>query len=185
MISFIRRGSRLTKPEILKRTERESLQRSHFFKTSLKKLGPLANQIAGKTVDEAIVQMRFSKKKAAKEVLEHLQHAKNVAMVRHRMGLGERVDAKTPLGVPITTDEASKIREGGDGPVVIETKEGKRKLLDDKSEIYIDQAWVGRGPYDLEPEFRARGRVNMLRKPYTSTSDRSHLLLLSREVACR
>jgi len=35
-------------------------------------------------------------------------------------------------------------------------------------EMYVSQAWVGRGEYDLELSHRARGRIDKLMKPYTS-----------------
>src|SRR5690606_1446949 len=55
----IRRRGRLSKAVQIMRTERESLNKSHWFKTSVKKLAPLARQITGKNIDEAIAQMRF------------------------------------------------------------------------------------------------------------------------------
>ncbi|KAI9780659.1 MAG: 54S ribosomal protein L22, mitochondrial [Geoglossum umbratile] len=151
VIHSIRSRWRLSKTATLKRTEREVLAKSHFFKTSVKKLGPLARQIAGKTVDDAIVQMRFSKKRAAKEVLEHLKYARDQAIVKRGMGLGS-VDG--------TKGE----------PVQIRLRDGKKKIISDRTQIYIDQAWVGRGPYGKEPEYRARGVVNMLRPPQTNLS---------------
>lgn len=150
VIKDIRRRGRVTRKEWIKKNERESLSKSHFLKTSVKKLGPLARQIAGKTIEDALVQMRFSKKKAAWDVRKHLQHARNVAIVRRGMGLGK------------TTKEDAE-------PVQIVTKEGKRRKVTDRTGIYIEQAWVGRGPYGREPEYRARGQVNMLRPPVTST----------------
>jgi len=69
------------------RTERSHLSKSPFFKTSLKKLGPLARQIAGKSIDEAIMQMRFSTKKAARDVHKHLIQARNEAVAIRGMGL--------------------------------------------------------------------------------------------------
>ncbi|KAI9751348.1 MAG: 54S ribosomal protein L22, mitochondrial [Lichina confinis] len=151
LIREVRRRGRLSRTQKLKRTERECLSKSHFIKTSVKKLGPLARQISGKSVEDAIVQMQFSKKKAAKSVREHLEHARNEAIVRRGMGLGE-VDGKK------------------EEPVQIETKDGRRRTVTDQTGMYIDQAWVGRGPYGREPEFRARGRVNILRPPVTSIS---------------
>ncbi|KAL2071701.1 hypothetical protein VTL71DRAFT_12936 [Oculimacula yallundae] len=71
VIRDIHKRGRLTKTQRLKREERVLLSKSHDFKTSVKKLVPLAKQIAGKTVEEAIVQMRFSKKKAAQDVKAH------------------------------------------------------------------------------------------------------------------
>ncbi|KAI9887176.1 MAG: 54S ribosomal protein L22, mitochondrial [Watsoniomyces obsoletus] len=151
VIRDIRRRGRRSRTEKLKMTERECLSKSHFIKTSVKKLGPLARQIAGKTVDDAIVQMRFSKKKAAKEVKEHLEHARNEAIVRRGMSLGETNGTKGE-------------------PVKIETKEGRRRTVTDRTNLYIDQAWVGRGPYGSEVEPRAMGRTNILRPPSTSIS---------------
>lgn len=149
LIRDIRRRGRLSRTQKLKRTERESLAKSQFIKTSVKKLGALARQIAGKPVEEAIVQMRFSKKKAAKDIREHLEHARNEAIVRRGMGLGEANGTK------------------GD-PVEIETKDGRRRKVEDRTGMYVDQAWVGRGSYSPEIEWRARGRANVLRHPKTS-----------------
>ncbi|KAI9817047.1 MAG: 54S ribosomal protein L22, mitochondrial [Thelocarpon impressellum] len=150
VIREIRGRGRLSKTERIRRTERQSLSKSHFLKTSVKKLGPLARQIAGKTVDDALVQMRFSKKKAAKEVKELLEHARNEAIVKRGMALG-----------PLSPQSE---------PVKIVTKEGKKRLVRDRSELYIDQAWVGRGTYGRDLDHRARGQINILRPPTTSIS---------------
>lgn len=80
-----RRRGRLTKRERIMQIEKAHTAKSHFFKTSLKKLGPLARQIAGKNIEEAIVQMRFSVKKAARDVLGHLNQAKNEAILKRSM----------------------------------------------------------------------------------------------------
>ena len=77
----------MTKEMQIARTERKHLAKSHFFKTSMKKLAPLPRQIPGKSVDEAILQMRFSKKKVAAEVQEHLIQARNEAITVRGMGL--------------------------------------------------------------------------------------------------
>jgi ribosomal protein L22 len=151
VIREIRKRGRISKEVQIKRTERESMSKSHWFKTSVKKLGPLARQIAGKPLDEAILQMRFSKKKAAKDVLGHLEHAKNVAMVRAGMGLG------APAG---TSAE----------PVTVTFKSGERKKITDPTSIYIQQAWVNRGPYGFGMDHRARGQINKLRPPATGIS---------------
>lgn len=145
----IRKRGRIPKPIQIQRSERESLSKSHWFKTSVKKLGPLARQIAGKNIDEAILQMRFSKKQAAQDVLGHLEHAKNVAMVRAGMGLGSSEPIK-----PITVTLAS----------------GERKRIEDPTAIYIQQAWVNRGPYGYDMDHRARGQINTLRPPSTGLS---------------
>ncbi|KAF7719717.1 Uncharacterized protein PECH_008903 [Penicillium ucsense] len=149
--SQIRKRGRVSKEVQIKRTERESLSKSHWFKTSVKKLGPLARQIAGKPLDEAILQMRFSKKKAAKDVLGHLEHAKNVATVRAGMGLG------LPTG---TSAE----------PVTVTLKSGERKKITDPTSIYVQQAWVNRGPYGFGMDHRARGQINRLRPPTAGLS---------------
>lgn len=137
-----------------------------MLKTSVKKLSPLARQIAGKSVEDAIVQMRFSKKLAAREVLKHLEYARDQAIVRRGMGLGRVVaEGEAAAG----NGEAAKMVE--EKPIVYEDKKGRRKTVRDKTAIYVDQAWVGRGKYEREPEFRGRGRVNTLYKPYTSELD--------------
>jgi len=151
VIREIHKRGRLTRTQILKKQEREILSKSHDFKTSVKKLVPLAKQITGKTIDEAIIQMRFSKKKAAKDVKQHLEHAKNEAIVKRGMGLGAA--------------DGKKIH-----PIRIQTKDGKRVKVEDPTTIYIEQAWVGRGLYTMTPEHRARGAINMLKNPTTSLS---------------
>ncbi|KAJ5155971.1 Ribosomal protein L22 bacterial/chloroplast-type [Penicillium capsulatum] len=148
VVREIRKRGRVPKPVQIKRTERESLSKSHWFKTSVKKLGPLARQIAGKNIDEAILQMRFSKKKAAQDILGHLEHAKNVAVVRAGMGL------------PDAGAEPTK-------PITITLKSGERKKITNPTSIYIEQAWVNRGPYGFGMDHRARGQIHRLRPPVT------------------
>ncbi|PLB45847.1 ribosomal protein L22 [Aspergillus steynii IBT 23096] len=161
VIREIRRRGRISKTEQIMRTERESTSKSHWFKTSVKKLGPLARQIAGKNIDEAMLQMRFSKKKAAKDVLEHLKHAKNVAVVRSGMGLGAEAEAEAEAA-----GAASPSKKG----TTITLKSGERKTITDPTSIYIEQAWVNRGPYGYDYDHRARGQINLMRPPYTSLS---------------
>jgi ribosomal protein L22 len=151
VIRQIRKRGRLTKAQQLKRTERESLTKSSLFRTSTKKLGMLARQIAGKPIEDAIVQMRFSKKLVAQEVRSHLEYARDSAIVRRGLGLGKAED-----------------RTGE--PVQIQLKNGSRKFVNDRTGIYIDQAWVNRGKYGRSPEFRARGKMNILYHPHTSKS---------------
>jgi ribosomal protein L22 len=153
IIQEIRKRGRLTKKEIIMATERESLVKSHWFKTSVKKLSPLARQIAGKNIDEAILQMRFSKKKVAKDVMEHLNLAKNTAIVRHGMGLSKEGG-----------------RESEIKPITVILGDGEKKTITDPTSIYIEQAWVNRGPYDTAPDHRARGKINIMRLPYTGLS---------------
>ena len=150
-IKSIQRRGRLTKDEIIKRTERSFLSRSELFRTSMKKLTPIANQIAGKTLEDAIVQMRFSKKKAAIAVREHLEAARDRAIVRRGMGLGKA--------------------QGTAGPrAIVKTKDGSRLDVKDRTAIYVDQAWVNKGRYGQDINPRARGRIDRLRLPQTSIS---------------
>lgn len=109
---------------------------------------PLAKQIAGKTVEEAIIQMRFSKKKAAKDVRAHLEAAKNEAMVRRGMGLGKGEEAFSRVN--------------------IQTKKGKRVAVEDPTTLYVDQAWCGKGLYSTTPDYRARGQIFMMKNRTTS-----------------
>ena len=148
----IRHRGRLSKSEKILRTERQAMIRSHWFETSLKKLGPLARQIAGKNIDEAIVQMQFSKKKAAKDVLGHLEHARNEAITRWGMGL-------TPEpGDPLAPSD----------PITVTFKNGQRKKITNPTSIYIAQAWVNRGSFTRDQEYRARGQVNIINHPSTA-----------------
>lgn len=179
VIQLVRKGGRLTKEEFIKRTEREHLVKSHEMKTSIKKLGMLARQIAGKPIDEAITQMRFSKKKVAEEILAQLEAARDEAVVMRGMGLGNAApeDAETlnDSSISITGKaegalEKAKGARSKERPIDIQLKNGKRHKVTDRSGIYIDEAWVGRGPYGKLPDYRARGRIYMMRTPWTSLS---------------
>jgi ribosomal protein L22 len=140
VIQQIRKRGELTKAEIIKRTERECVASSAMFKSSTKKLVHLARQIAGKPIDEAIVQMQLSKKRIAQDIMRHLEYSKNLAVVSRGMGLGNAEE-----------------RQGE--PVEIELKDGKRQLITDKTGIYVDQAWVNKGDESITPDYRGRGRV--------------------------
>jgi ribosomal protein L22 len=168
VIQMIKKGGRLTKDQFIKRTEREHLVKSHNMKTSTKKLGMIARQIAGKTIDDAITQMRFSNKKVAQEVLKQLEFARDEAVVMRGMGLGSAAN-RDPEG-PDPESSSSSSSAAPPAPLSIQLKDGKRHTVDDRSKIYIDQAWVGRGPYGQLPDYRARGRVYVMRTPWTSLS---------------
>jgi len=148
VIREIQKRGRLSKAQLLKRQERVLMSRSHDFETSVKKLVPLAKQIAGKTVEEAIVQMRFSKKKVAKDVKEHLEHAKNEAIVRRGMGLGSNDKEFTPTQII--------------------TKDGKRVKVADPTTLYVDQAWCGKGLFGTTMDHRARGQIYVMKNRTTS-----------------
>ncbi|KAI4173861.1 MAG: hypothetical protein LQ346_008322 [Caloplaca aetnensis] len=171
IIRDVRNRGALTKAQKIARTERESLCKSQFHLTSVKKLMPLARQIAGKPVEDAIIQMRFSKKRVAKDVRKHLEYARDEAIVKRGMGLGSVIpEADTVVKVDEGI-EGTKEKGGQDQPwpgMVVEDKKGKRRYVADKSSMYVDEAWVGRGPYGIDYDHRARGRTNMLRPPKTS-----------------
>lgn len=163
VIREIRQRYRLKPAVKILRTERSSLSKSHMLPTSIKKLGHLARQVAGKPVDDAIVQMRFSKKKAARDVLKHLEYARDEAIVRRGMGLG--LVKKEGEGQDARKDGA----RADDRPFVVE-KNGRKRFVRDKTQIYVDQVWVGRGTPGREPDYRARGQMNIMTNPKTSKS---------------
>ncbi|EEH50371.1 uncharacterized protein PADG_06450 [Paracoccidioides brasiliensis Pb18] len=176
VIRSIKRRGRLTRREVIARTERESLSKSHFFKTSVKKLMMVARQIAGKNIDEAILQMRFSAKKVAKDVKAHLEQARDEAIVVHGMGLGkcqapaagiESVAAESGSGGAASSFSSSS-SSSSSTPITIILKNGQRKTITDRTAIYIAQAWVGRGTFGRELDHRARGRIDILKLPHTS-----------------
>lgn len=160
VIRDIRKRGRLTRKQELRRQERELVSKSHNWRTSTKKLMFLARQIQGKPVDEAITQMRFSVKKAAAEVKYHLEHARNEAIVRRGMGLG-------------------KIQGTAGSPINIQTKDGKRLKIEDRTRLYIDQAWVGKGDFGTTPDYRARGNMCFMKNPT------SHITVVLKEEATR
>jgi ribosomal protein L22 len=140
LIQQIRNRGALTKEQQLARTERSCTVPSALFRTSTKKLVHLARQIAGKPIEEAIVQMQLSRKKVAQDIRQHLEYARNLAIVSRGMGLGKV--------------------EGREGEAVeIELKDGKRKIIKDRTGIYVEQAWVNKGEERMTPEYRGRGRV--------------------------
>ena len=179
IIQSITKGGRLSKPEFLMQTEREHTAKSEMMKTSTKKLGMLARQIQGKTLDEAIVQMRFSKKLVAQAVKAHLEAARDEAVVMRGMGLGQVGVEAQASAVAENLNAASKDVSGTQpakavvspsSPMDIQLKDGKRHTVTDTSNIFIEQAWVGRGPYGKLPYYRARGRTYIMHTPWTSLS---------------
>lgn len=146
----------------IKRTEREVRQKSHFLPTSVKKLVHLARQIAGKPVEEALVQMQYSKKKMAREIALQLEIARDRAIVERGMGLGKVKAA--------AEEEGRKAVEGDVAAAVhkIQTKDGKWLEIDDPTRMYVAQAWVERGPWrGMQMSPRARGRADRILKPST------------------
>lgn len=185
VISSLKKHGRLTKAQTIARTERQALYKSQNLPTSVKKLQKVVNQIAGKTVSEALVQLRFSKKKVARDVIKGIEMAQNEAIASRGMGLGSGLVAQKRWEKQRDATDSGKIKditlskeerelakakevERPGKPVIIEMKDGSKKLVRDPTEIYIDQAWVGKGGMWKSPEFRARGMVNLLRHRTTS-----------------
>ncbi|KAI4218317.1 MAG: hypothetical protein LQ349_008766 [Xanthoria aureola] len=175
IIRNVRNRGQLTKAQRLARTERESLSKSPFYPTSVKKLMPLARQIAGKPIEEAIVQMRFSKKKVARDVKKHLEFARDKAIVERGMGIGAATaEYNRAAGIDESDGAAEDDASQGDHRpgMVVEDKKGKRRFVSDTSSIYVDEAWVGRGSYGRDYDYRARGATYLLRPPETSITVR-------------
>lgn len=143
----------LTKAERIKMTEKEHLSKSPMLATSTKRLVHLSRQIVGKTVDDAIAQMRFSKKKMAREVRWQLELARDSAITQNGMGLGA-ADGKV----------FQKPRQ-------IQTKDGRWVQVKDPTALYVDQSWVGKGKWiGQRILYHARGRSSMSWKPSTTIS---------------
>ncbi|KAH9995694.1 ribosomal protein L22 [Xylariaceae sp. FL0662B] len=150
---MVRAGGKLTREQRLRLTEKETTSASPFLPTSTKKLVHLSHQIAGKTVDDAITQMRFSKKKMAREVKWQLEEARAKAIASRGMGLGA-VNGETL-----------------DQPRKIQTKDGRWIEISDPTTMYVDQSWVNRGPYRAaRVNYHARGRMSLMWRPTASIS---------------
>ncbi len=188
LIRQVHRGtdpfSREPRAAVIARTERQVTSKSPWLPTSTKKLVHLAHQIQGKTVADALVQMRFSKKKMAQEVGYQLEIARDLAVVERGMGLGRA--AAAAAAAEGAADEALGIKGSPDGKTVeILTKDGKWVKVDDPTRMYIAEAWVNRGPLRGKiPDYRARGRMNIKKRPTTSKLFILLLLCLSFWLAC-
>ncbi len=137
-IRDIRGRHRLSKSDKIDRTERYFTAKSPFVKSSVKKLGGLARQIAGKPLDEAMIQMRFSRKKAAQDVLKHLKFARDKAVVSKEMGLGKDIGK----GIEVPPPKGLEAELEKKGKILVQDRDGKKRVVKDRSAIYVDQAWV-------------------------------------------
>lgn len=156
VIQMVRNNGQLTRDERIKMTERELVHKSHLLPTSLKKLVMLSRQIAGKPVDEAITQMKWSKKKMSAEIKYYLEEARDLAVAQRGMGLGKVNGESLPK------------------PRKIKTKDGKWVEIADPTRIYVAQSWVGRGPWrGKELDYKGRGRHGLIKHPSTSWSPSS------------
>ena len=111
-----------------------------------------------------MIQIRFSRKKADQDVLKHLKYVRDQAVVAKEMGLGKGIGEGVKKPEP--TGLEAKLKK--EGRVVVEDKKGKRRTVTDRSSIYVDEAWVGRGKYEFGIDRRARGASYRLHIPYTS-----------------
>ncbi|KAK0644283.1 ribosomal protein L22/L17 [Cercophora newfieldiana] len=146
--------------EKIARTERALRSKSPFLATSVKKLVMLARQVQGKTLEDALVQMRYSKKKMAKEVRIQLELARDLAIAERGMGLGGKKKVEGEDG----KEEKKEV-------VKIQTKDGKHLQIDDPTRMYVAEAWVGRGPWRGRRVYHhGRGRMSLQKSPSTSIS---------------
>ncbi|RHZ81075.1 hypothetical protein Glove_124g10 [Diversispora epigaea] len=105
--------TRLGIPTEAKKKKYEHRYSTMNFRISPRKLRFLANQIAGKYINEAIEQMEFSHKRASRKIMNSLITARDHAW-RYKMMPPE--------------------------------------------EVYIEQAFVGKGFYRKKPDYKPRGR---------------------------
>ncbi|KAI1633348.1 ribosomal protein L22 [Biscogniauxia mediterranea] len=151
VMQMVRADGQLTKEERIKQSEKQLVHKSPNLATSYKKLNKLSHQIVGKTLEDAITQMRYSKKKMAKEIKGQLEQARDMAIVSRGMGLG------VPNGEVLKT------------PKKIQTKDGEWLEVQDPTQMYIDESWVNKGPYlRARYQYHARGRISIMWKPSTS-----------------
>ncbi|KAI2640043.1 ribosomal protein L22/L17 [Xylaria nigripes] len=148
IMQMVRADGKMTKAERIMMMEKEVTNKSDLIPTSTKKLVHLSHQIAGKTVDEAITQMRFSKKKMAREVKYYLELARDTAIAGHGMGLG------------VHNGELLKKERK------IVTRDGKKVSVADPTRLYVDQSWVTKGPpRGMRILFHSRGRASQAFRP--------------------
>ncbi|OLL22433.1 54S ribosomal protein L22, mitochondrial [Neolecta irregularis DAH-3] len=102
--------------------EKTVTHKSVFLRTSVKKLGNLARQIAGQNLNQAITQMEFSHKRVANDIAIILKQARSAGITQN----------------DLTT-----------------------------TEMFIDQAWVGRGSFLKNKWPVGRGQANLRRSPTT------------------
>lgn len=147
IMQMARTNGKLSKQEHIKLSEKEVTSNSEIVPTSTKKLVHLSHQIVGKTVDEALTQMRFSTKKFAREVTYQLEEARDTAIVSRGMGLGVR-KGKAPVKQNI------------------KTKDGKTIEVQDPTRLYVDQSWVTKGPVrGVRIHYGARSRMSRMWRP--------------------
>ncbi|RYC58292.1 hypothetical protein CHU98_g7925 [Xylaria longipes] len=154
IMQMVRTNGKLSKQEQLKLTEKDSTSKSEELPTSIKKLGALSRQIAGKTVDDAITQMRYSKKRAAREVLYQLEEARAAAIAAHGMGMGALNGGLLPKKRTILTKDGDKVE------------------VEDPTRLYVDQSWVTKGRLrGVRIQYHSRGRMSFMKRPQSRGED--------------
>ncbi|KAI1761961.1 ribosomal protein L22 [Hypoxylon sp. FL1150] len=147
----------LPREQRIRLSEKQHTSASPPLPTSTKKLVHLSHQIVGRTVDEAITQMRYSKKKMAREVKWQLEDARDRAIAAHGMGLG------APAAATATQDNGK--------PRKIQTKDGRWIEVRDPTTLYVDESWVTKGPWRGQRiQYHARSRMSMEWRPSASIS---------------
>ena len=150
IMQMVRANGKMSRKEQIKATEKELRSVSPQLPTSTKKLVHLSHQIVGKTVEDAITQMRFSKKRMAREVLYQLEEARAEAIAKRGMGLGAH------------SGEAMTSRK-------IKTKDGNTIEVQDPTRLYVDESWVTKGQKrGMRIQYHSRGRMSRMWKPTTS-----------------
>ncbi|OTB02745.1 hypothetical protein M426DRAFT_322342 [Hypoxylon sp. CI-4A] len=151
VMQMVRDGDKpLSKAQRIRLSEKEATSASPPLPTSTKKLVHLSHQIVGKTIDDAITQMRFSKKKMAREVKWQLEEARDHAIATRGMGLGNQGLAR---------------------PEKIRTKDGRWIEVRDPTTLYVDQSWVTKGPWrGMRLQYHARSRMSAMWRPTASIS---------------
>lgn len=169
VIRSLRKGGRVSKALKIKRTEREMMYKSQNFPTSVKKMTRLMHQIQGKTIEEALIQMRFSKKRVARDIVKGLQLARDEAIASRGMGLGAGAEVakegkakQSEYSEVYLADGTRRRNAKGAKGTEIELRDGSKKTVVDPTEMYIEQAWTTKGPKSVSMEHRARGRMNVL-----------------------
>ncbi|KAI1262673.1 ribosomal protein L22/L17 [Xylariaceae sp. FL1019] len=148
VMQMVRNDGKLSRKEQLKLDEKEVRCDSSALPTSTKKLMFLSRQIAGKTLEDAIAQMRFSKKKMAREVRFTLEEARNKAIASRGMGLG-KVNGEL-------------LKE----PKKIVTKDGQKVVVYNPTQLYVDESWVTKGqPRGVRIQYHARSRMSRMLRP--------------------
>lgn len=118
---------------------REFWVRSGLFRVSAQKLNMLGRQITSLTLPSAILQMRFSQKRAAKEVHSVLLQAQ----------------ARIKMEGKIISTSADKDKD-----------KKLTAVVDDPNKFVVQQAVIGKGSYLKRIDIKGRGRHGVIWRPH-------------------